>query len=69
MAENRDEIIGTKEAARMVNRSQETVRRWADAGLIPGAKKTFPYGSSSPWQLPRHIIEQIASGEYTPPEN
>jgi len=56
--------IDTKEAARRIGVSSETVRRWAQEGLLPGAKKSFPYWSNSKWELPEDLVDQIVAGEF-----
>ena len=48
--------IGTKEAAKRAGVTQETVRRWCKAGLIPGATQDK---EGSPWHIPQ---------DFTPPK-
>ena len=43
------EMIGTKQAAEITGRSQQTISRWCRTGRIKGAEQD---GVGSPWRMP-----------------
>ena len=44
------ETIGTKEASKRWGYTQDTIRKWCQTGLIPGADHDGP---GSPWHIPK----------------
>lgn len=47
------EMIGTKQAAEITGRSQQTISRWCRTGRIKGAEQD---GVGSPWRMPLESI-------------
>jgi excisionase family DNA binding protein len=49
------EMLSTKEAARMCDVSDQTIRRWVKQGRFPGALRGL--GHTSPFRIPRESVE------------
>lgn len=48
-------MLGTREAARRLGRSADTIRRMCEAGYFPGANR--PHGGH--WRIPSHEVEDF----------
>ena len=55
-----EEYIGTKEAAKLCGKTQNTIRKWCREGKLLGAEQDAP---RSPWRTPKEIIKAICEKE------
>ena len=55
------EMIGTKQAAEITGRSQQTISRWCRTGRIKGAEQD---GVGSPWRMPLESILKMVRQKY-----
>lgn len=53
--------ISTTEAARRLGKNRLTIRRWAERGVFPGAKRM-----GKPWMIPEVEVERIERDGYDP---
>lgn len=50
------EMIGTKQAAEITGKSQQTISKWCRAGQIEGAEQDH---AGSPWRMPLESVLKL----------